>query len=167
MKEFDRTERIGAELKRELYQVLRDEVQDPRLTNITVHEVRVVRDLSHAKVFFTCFADDADVPEQTRLLNGTLSGFVRHALAQRVRLRIMPQLHFVYDESIRAGEHLSHLIEQAVEGIEDSQTDPQADPEFDSDAESDSEPTVDPVDESGSVPEPTPESAPDSAGAPQ
>ncbi|HYN78311.1 MAG TPA: 30S ribosome-binding factor RbfA [Lamprocystis sp. (in: g-proteobacteria)] len=126
MKEFDRTERIGAELKRELYQVLRDEVQDPRLANITVHEVRVVRDLSHAKVFFTCFTADADVPEQTRLLNGTLAGFVRHALAQRVRLRIMPQLHFVYDESIRAGEHLSNLIAKAVEGI-DLEADPAAD----------------------------------------
>ena len=126
MKEFDRTERIGAELKRELYQVLRDEVQDPRLANITVHEVRVVRDLSHAKVFFTCFADDANVGEQTRLLNGALAGFVRHALAQRVRLRIMPQLHFVYDESIRAGEHLSHLIDKAVEGLADPAADADA-----------------------------------------
>jgi ribosome-binding factor A len=132
MKEFDRTERIGAELKRELYQVLRDEVQDPRLGNITVHEVRVVRDLSHAKVFFTCFPDDADVAEQTRLLNGTLSGFVRHALAQRVRLRIMPQLHFVYDESIRAGEHLSHLIDQAVEGIADAEPEPDPEPDRES-----------------------------------
>lgn len=116
MKEFDRTERIGSELKRELYQVLRDEVRDPRLGNITVQEVRVVRDLSHAKVFFTCFGGEEDAEEQARLLNGRLSGFVRHALAQRVRLRIMPQLHFVYDASILAGEHLSHLIDVAVQG---------------------------------------------------
>jgi len=155
VKEFDRTERIGAELKRELYQVLRDEVQDPRLANITVHEVRVVRDLSHAKVFFTCFADDADVTEQTRLLNGTLAGFVRHALAQRVRLRIMPQLHFVYDESIRAGEHLSHLIDQAVEGIGD----PEADPDGALDAELAADPAVDPIHEPGSALDP--------AGAPR
>lgn len=140
MKEFDRTERIGAELKRELYEVLRDEVRDPRLANITVQEVRVVRDLSHAKVFFTCFAGDADVVEQTRLLNGTLAGFVRHALAQRVRLRIMPQLHFVYDESIQAGEHLSHLIEKAVA----TQVEPTADPALD-DVD---EPTTDSVTES-------------------
>ena len=116
MKEFDRTERIGSELKRELYQVLRDEVRDPRLGNITVQEVRVVRDLSHAKVFFTCFGGEEDAEEQARLLNGRLSGFVHHALAQRVRLRIMPQLHFVYDASILAGEHLSHLIDVAVQG---------------------------------------------------
>jgi ribosome-binding factor A len=125
MKEFDRTERIGAELKRELYQVLRDEVRDPRLAHLTIQEVRVVKDLSHAKVFFTCLpatGDDIDAGEeqgvaQTRLLNGRLAGFLRHALAQRVRLRTMPELHFVYDESIRTGMHLSSLIDHAVEGI--------------------------------------------------
>jgi ribosome-binding factor A len=115
MKEFDRTERIGAELQRELYQVLRDEVRDPRLASITLQEVRVVRDLSHAKVFFTCFPADEEWRVQERLLNGRLAGFLRHALAQRVRLRIMPQLHFVHDESIRTGERLSALIEQAVD----------------------------------------------------
>ncbi|MGE5153465.1 MAG: 30S ribosome-binding factor RbfA [Bdellovibrio bacteriovorus] len=114
MKEFDRTERIGAELKRELYQVLRDEVRDPRLASLTVQEVRVARDLSHAKVFFTCFPEDENGREQERLLNGRLAGFLRHALAQRVRLRAMPQLHFVHDESIRSGEHLSALIEQVA-----------------------------------------------------
>ena len=114
VKEFDRTERVGAELKRELYQVLRDEVRDPRLANLTVQEVRVVRDLSHAKVFFTCFPSDEDAGAQERLLNGRLAGFLRHALAQRVRLRVMPALHFVHDESIRAGEHLSALIDRAA-----------------------------------------------------
>jgi ribosome-binding factor A len=114
MKEFDRSERIGAELLRELYQVLREEVRDPRLANITLQEVRVARDLSHAKVFFTCFPVDEGGQEQERLLNGRLSGFLRHALAQRVRLRTMPQLHFVHDESVRTGEHLSALIEQVA-----------------------------------------------------
>lgn len=131
MKEFDRTERIGAELKRELYEVLRDEVRDPRLADLTIHEVRVVKDLSHAKVFFTCLptvvadgaagisTDAAHGVAQTRLLNGRLAGFLRHALSQRVRLRTMPELHFVYDESIGAGMHLSALIDRAVEGLAD------------------------------------------------
>lgn len=115
MREFDRTERIGAELQRELHLVLREEVRDPRLSNITLQEVRVARDLSHAKVFFTCFPLDTQGEEQERLLNGRLAGYLRHALAQRVRLRTMPRLHFVHDESIRTGERLSALIEQATE----------------------------------------------------
>lgn len=122
MKEFDRTERLGAEFRRELALLVRDEVRDPRLANITIQEVRVARDLSHAKVFFTCFpgtGDGAERPaEQERLLNGRLAGFLRHGLAQRVsRVRAMPQLHFVYDESIQSGERLAALIEGAVEGL--------------------------------------------------
>ncbi|MBK1641004.1 ribosome-binding factor A [Chromatium okenii] len=117
MKAFSRTDRIGTELRRELAQLLRDQVRDPRLANITVHEVRVTRDLAHAKVFFTCFGnDDAEQSAKTqeRLLNGRLAGFLRHALAQTVQLRTIPQLHFVFDESIGYGERLSTLIDQAV-----------------------------------------------------
>lgn len=116
-REFDRTERIGAQLQRILSVVVRDQVKDPRLANITVHEVRVTRDLAHAKVFFTCFSSDQDTQAQVRLLNGRLAGFLRHAIAQQVRLRTVPQLHFVYDESISHGERLSSLIDQAMVGI--------------------------------------------------
>ncbi|MBK1644750.1 ribosome-binding factor A [Thiocapsa imhoffii] len=120
MKDFDRTERIGAELKRVLATLVRDEVKDPRLANITVHEIRVTRDLAHAKVFFTCFPVDEDPALQARLLNGRLAGFLRHALAQRVRLRTIPQLHFVFDESIGHGERLAALIEAAVKQDDES-----------------------------------------------
>ena len=125
MKEFDRTERVGAELMRELSQVLRDEVKDPRLAAITVQEVRVARDLSHAKVFFTCFPADDCGAEQVRLLNGRLAGFLRHALAQRVRLRQMPALHFVLDDSIRSGAHLSALIDEVSRGLGEDTGQPQ------------------------------------------
>ncbi|NCA69230.1 MAG: 30S ribosome-binding factor RbfA [Sphingobacteriia bacterium] len=118
MKEFARTERIGAELKRELAVLVRDEVKDPRLGDITIHEVRVTRDLAHAKVFFTCFPSDESATEQARLLNGRLAGFLRHALAQRVSLRTVPQLHFVFDESIGHGERLAALITRAVGSAE-------------------------------------------------
>ncbi len=113
-REFDRTERIGAELKRVLAVFVRDQVKDPRLTSITVHEVRVTKDLAHAKVYFTCFAADQEAREQERLLNGRLAGFLRHALAKEVRLRTIPQLHFVHDESIGYGERLTSLIDKAV-----------------------------------------------------
>jgi len=114
MKEYARTERIGAELRRELAQILRDEVRDPRLARITLQEVRVSRDLAHAKVYFTCFPVDEGGADQERLLNRGLVGFLRRALAHRVRMRTVPQLHFVHDESIARGEHLSHLIEEAL-----------------------------------------------------
>jgi ribosome-binding factor A len=114
MKEYARTERIGASLQRALAEIIREQVKDPRLKLITLQEVRVSRDLSHAKVYFTCFPADEDWREQQRLLNGRLAGFLRHELALRVRLRTVPELHFVHDESIAYGERLSHLIEEAV-----------------------------------------------------
>lgn len=114
MREFSRTQRIGTELQRDLAQILRERVKDPRLHLITVQEVRVSRDLSHAKVYFTCFPIDEGGAEQARLLNGKLAGFLRRELAHRSRLRTVPQLHFTHDESISHGEHLSDLIEEAV-----------------------------------------------------
>jgi len=114
MKDFDRTERIGAALRRELADILREQVKDPRIKLITVQEVRVSRDLAHAKVYFTCFPADEGGDEQQRLLNGRLAGFLRHELAVRSRLRTVPELHFVHDESIAHGERLSNLIERAV-----------------------------------------------------
>jgi ribosome-binding factor A len=114
MKEYARAERVGAELRRELAEVLREEVQDPRLARITLQEVRVSRDLAHAKIYFTCFPVDEGGTDQEFLLNGRLTGFLRRALARRARLRVMPRLHFVHDESISRAEHLSHLIEEAM-----------------------------------------------------
>jgi len=113
-RDFDRGERVGAELLRELTELLRRGVKDPRLGDITLQEVRVSRDLAHAKVFFTCFPADQDHVAQARLLNGPLAGFLRRELARSVRLRTVPQLQFVHDESIERGEHLAALIEQAV-----------------------------------------------------
>ncbi len=112
-REFDRGERIGSELLRSLTVILRG-AKDPRLGEITLQEVRVSRDLSHAKVFFTCFPLDEEVGEQAKLLNGTLAGYLRGQLARTLRLRTVPELHFVHDDSVRAGERLAALIEQAV-----------------------------------------------------
>ena len=113
-REFDRGERVGAELLRELTVILRASVKDPRLAEITLQEVRVSRDLSYARVFFTCFPTDDCGDSQQRLLNGTLAGFLRRELAHRTRLRTVPQLKFVHDESVRDGERLSALIDRAV-----------------------------------------------------
>jgi ribosome-binding factor A len=116
MREFTRTDRVGPELQRGLVEILREEVRDPRLKGITVQEVRVTRDLSHAKVYFTCFPLDEGGVEQQRLLNGPLAAFLRSSLSRRTLLRSVPQLHFVHDESVMRGEHLAHLIDQAVAG---------------------------------------------------
>lgn len=114
MSDGSRAERVGAELLRELSQLLRTEVKDPRIGPVTLQEVRVSRDLSHAKVYFTCFPLDECGDEQAKVLNGALAGFLRRELSRRVRLRMVPQLHFVHDESVLEGERLAALIERSA-----------------------------------------------------
>lgn len=114
MREFARTDRIGTALQRELAELLRDQAKDPRLGQVTVQEVRVTRDLAHAQVYFTCFPFDEGGAEQEQVLNGPLAGFLRRELARRMRLRTIPELHFVHDDSVRRGERLANLIDAAV-----------------------------------------------------
>ncbi len=114
MSDGGRAERVGAELLRALTVLLRSEVKDPRLAPVTVQEVRVSRDLAHAKVYFTCFPLDDCGDQQLKLLNGALAGFLRRELARRVRLRTVPQLHFVHDTSVRDGERLAALIDSVA-----------------------------------------------------
>jgi ribosome-binding factor A len=113
MHEFGREERVGAEIRRELAVLLRDEVRDPRLGRVTVQEVRVVRDLSHAKVFFTVL--DSSQAKATEAALNKAAAFLRRRLAESMNnLRTVPRLAFVYDKSIENGNRLSSLIDQAV-----------------------------------------------------
>ncbi len=111
METFDRSQRVSAALRRALSEIFRTQVRDPRVGNLTIQEVRVSRDLSHAKVYFTCFLQETDPRMQEKLLNGALRGFLRRQLAQRIALRAAPQLRFVYDESIAYGDRLTRLID--------------------------------------------------------
>jgi ribosome-binding factor A len=112
MHEFGREDRVGAEIRRELAVLLRDEVRDPRLAQVTIQEVRVVRDLSHAKVYFTVL-DPAQAKATETALNKA-AAFLRRRLAEGMNLRVMPRLAFVYDKSIEQGLRLASLIDQAV-----------------------------------------------------
>lgn len=112
MNEFGREERVGAEVRRELALLLRDEARDPRLTKVTVQEVRVARDLSHAKVYFTVM--DAAQAKPTEAALNKAAAFLRRRLAETMNLRTVPRMAFVYDKSIETGNRLSSLIDQAV-----------------------------------------------------
>lgn len=110
-KDYARTERVAEQIQRELAELLRMEVKDPRVRMVTVTGVEVARDYSHAKVFYTTLqGENKDVQQGLE----RASGFLRSQLAHAIKLRVTPQLHFVYDPSIERGAHLSQLIEQAV-----------------------------------------------------
>ena len=110
--DFPRSRRVAEQLRQELADILWREVQDPRVKGVTLTAVEVTSDLEHAKIWFTLLT--GDVKETTRGLQRA-TGFLRRELAHRMRLRLVPSLTFLYDESVERGTRLSHLIDEAVE----------------------------------------------------
>ena len=112
-RDFDRTRRIAEQIQRELAQLIQMELKDPRLGMVTVASVEVCRDLSNAKVYVTVFNKD-DNPKIAIEILQNAAGYLRHELGKRVKLRILPQLRFIYDDTIAKGAHMSALIARAV-----------------------------------------------------
>ena len=112
-KDFPRARRVADQMQRELSELIRLEVKDPRVGMLTLTEVEVTRDMDHAKVFFTTLGGK---PEHEACLQGLqrASGFLRTQLSQRMQLRQVPKLSFVYDHSVERGVQLAQLIESAV-----------------------------------------------------
>ena len=111
MANFARTDRIAQQIQREIAELVRLQINDPRVRLVTITGVEVAGDYSHAKIFFTRL--DGKHDEALKGLESA-SGFIRSQLAHSIKLRIMPQLHFVYDSSVERGSQLSQLIDQAV-----------------------------------------------------
>lgn len=112
-KEFPRTRRVGEQIRRELAQLIRDEIRDPRMVMVSITEVEVTRDLSYAKVYVTILSDPS---ERTAMVEGLnqAAPMLRYELGRRMHIRTVPRLHFIYDEVVEQGARLSSLISAAV-----------------------------------------------------
>jgi len=112
-KDSPRNRRIADQIQRELSELLRLELRDPRVHMVTLTGVEVSPDNAHAKVFFTMIGNEAQIESCTHGLNSA-AGFLRSQLSHRLTLRVVPSLSFEYDESIDRGVRLSKLIDDAV-----------------------------------------------------
>jgi ribosome-binding factor A len=112
-KDFPRSRRIAEQVQRELSDIIRLELKDPRVGMITITDVEVTPDNAHARIYFTSLGDASRVEEaQAGLVHA--AGYLRRELAQRLKVRIVPQLHFEHDASVERGVRLYQLIETAV-----------------------------------------------------
>lgn len=121
-REFKRTDRVAEQLQRELAQIIQLEIKDPRLGMVTVCAVDLSRDLHYATVYVTFLGIDESVDatqSAVDVLNEAAS-FIRVQLGKRMRMRAVPHVKFLFDESISRGRELSSLIKDAREkdGIE-------------------------------------------------
>ena len=107
-----RPRKVADLIQRELSELLRREVRDPRVGMVTLTSVDVSPDLSHAKVFFTILEKEKLAGTAKALQRA--SGFLRSQLAHRMKMYTTPELRFVYDESVERGDHLSQLIDSVI-----------------------------------------------------
>lgn len=117
MKEFSRLDRIGDQMQRELAVMIQREIKDPRLdAMITVSGVKVSKDLGYADIYVTVLGkeDNPEVIAENMAILKQAAGFLRGRIGQSIKLRVVPQLRFHYDESVQRGQHLSNLIEKAL-----------------------------------------------------
>lgn len=132
-KSFHRTDRVSAQLRRELGAIVHMAVREHGLPSVSVSDVEVSRDLAHAKVFVTALQQERSA-EAVKALKG-LAPELRYALGRAMKLRHVPELHFHYDDSVDKGERIDNLLRVqpdaasrvAGDGDDDTSTDDRQD----------------------------------------
>ena len=112
-REFGRHQRLGAQIMRTLSELLRYEVKDPRLQEVSLTAVDLSRDLSVAKVYFSLLNPDNSAEEALQGLEKA-SGFLRAKLGGALSVRHVPELRFVHDDSAEHGMKISERIDGAL-----------------------------------------------------
>jgi ribosome-binding factor A len=107
-KSFHRSDRVSAQLRRELGTLVHEAVRNNGLPSVSVSDVEVTRDLEHAKIFVTALQPER-AKEAMKALK-ELAPEIRYQLAQSVKMRHVPELHFQYDESFDRGERIDNLL---------------------------------------------------------
>ena len=112
-REFARHQRLGAQIQRTLSELLRFETKDPRLHGVSLTTVDLTRDLSVAKVYFSLLDPEGDAESALEGLEKA-SGFLRGRLGREIKVRHVPELRFVHDDSAEHGMKISEMIDGAL-----------------------------------------------------
>ncbi len=113
-REFSRSQRLGNQVLRELSELLRTEVKDPRLTDVSLTAVELSRDLGSARVHFSLFDPEGDPAAAADGLKSA-AGFLRSKLGRAIQIRHIPELRFVHDDSAAHAARMSQLIDAAID----------------------------------------------------
>ena len=106
-----RVERIQKQVQEEVSQMLATEVRDPGVGLVTVTRAKVTGDLSLARIYWTMLGDQDERKKTTKALERA-AGFVRHLLAERLSLRRVPEVKFIFDESVGAQDRIEQIIQE-------------------------------------------------------
>ena len=111
--------RINMEVQRELSQIIRSEIKDPRIHPLTsVVAVEVTPDLTYCKAYISVLGSDEAAKAVVEGLRSAV-GYIRKELARRVNLRNTPEIKFILDQSIEYGVNMSRLIDEVTKDLKD------------------------------------------------
>ena len=117
-KSFKRTDRVSAQLRRELGTLVHAAAREHALPSVSVSDVEVTRDMAHAKVFITALQSERS-GEAVKGLKA-LAPELRYQLAQALEMRHVPELHFHYDDSVDRGERIERLLRDSPDSGRES-----------------------------------------------
>ena len=107
-----RYNRLSEEIKRALSDIIRSDVKDPRISELmSITGVQVTEDLKFAKIYVSDYKDI----DTTLIALESAKGFIKREIGKRVKMRIIPELIFMRDDSIERGLHISKLIDKVIE----------------------------------------------------
>lgn len=104
-----KSEKLSHSFSKEIASIISTEVKNPKIGFVTITSANVTSDLSYAKIYFTTLGADKIVA--TKELNNA-SGFIKIELSKRIDIRKMPEIEFIYDESIEYGEKIEKIIDE-------------------------------------------------------
>ncbi len=102
-------DRMAERIQAILSEILLREIADPRLHHVTITEVKLDPELMYADVFVNALADESRQEVVIASLERA-KGFLRREIGKRIRVRVTPELHFHWDETLERGEHMHQLI---------------------------------------------------------
>ena len=106
-----RANRVAEEIKKEVTQMIRDEIKDPRVGFVTVTAVEVTPDIRYAKIFVSVYGEGEARANSLEALDKA-KGLVRSEIGKRMRLRYAPEISFKFDPSIEHGAHIMKLLSE-------------------------------------------------------
>ena len=115
-RDFSRTDRVAQQVQQEIAMILQRDFKDPRVGWVTVSSVEVTKDLAYVTVFVTLLGqeDQQDKIEETIAILNNAQGFFRSEIGKRMRLRIVPEIKFSYDDSLVTGIQMSRKVDEAI-----------------------------------------------------
>ena len=115
MSQGSRPDRVGDQIRSEIAQLLARDVHDPGIGFVTLTRVKVTPDLQQARVFYTSLGptgDDAKARASTAKALERATPFLRRQIGSRLRLKRVPELQFIYDESIAGQDRIEQLLNE-------------------------------------------------------